>query len=100
METVKIKNLMCSVVATGAVLAYAHIGSCNPIEPDIYHLPESNYGINADTYNSYYQMISDENIIAEQVATINKFVSILLENAEELEPEFAKTVDKHFWDLA
>ncbi len=47
-----------------------------------------------------YKIIVDEDIIGEQVNIINGFVSLMIEKSEELEPEFVKTVDKHFWDLA
>lgn len=54
--------------------------------------------INGETYVKKENVL--ENKIGEQVETINGLVSLLLEKSEELEPEFVKTVDKHFWDLA
>lgn len=35
----------------------------------------------------------------EQIEIIYQFASSILDNIKDLDPEFSKAVDKHFWDL-
>lgn len=37
---------------------------------------------------------------SEEKEAVNKFVSALLENMQDLDPQFSKLVDEHFWELA
>jgi len=102
METPKIRNLVCGVLATSAVLSYVYIGDSN-----LYNLLE-NHDINIQEnflpkgydINEYYTLISKEDKVKEQIGIIHDFISNLIENSEDLDPNFAETVTKHFWDLA
>ena len=95
-----IKNILCGVVATGVSLSYAHIGKADQIAI------EKNYTINdqcaylPDEYNQYYSLLSEEQEAIRQIEISHEFVSNLIENSEDLDPNFAKTVSKHFWNLA
>lgn len=98
-----IKNLVCGVVATTAVvLSYAHIGQSDPrdinknhkISDDLNYLPEDYDN------NPYYRLRSEENRVSDQINIIHGLVSNLIEDSEDLDPLFSDTVSKHFWDLA
>lgn len=103
MEPLRLRNMVCSFVATSVVLSYAYIG-----QPDSYPivknhtLPNQGGNILPEDYdhNSYYDLRSEEQRIREQVGIIHDFVSDLMDNSEDLDPRFSETVSKHFWDLA
>jgi hypothetical protein len=50
--------------------------------------------------NPYYQFIAVNERIASEVNIIHGFVSKILEESQDLDPRYAKVVDKYFWDLA
>lgn len=35
----------------------------------------------------------------QKICTIEEFVSKLIENMEDLDPEFSRLIDEHFWEL-
>ena len=37
--------------------------------------------------------------IPEPCPLVDNFISNLIENTEDINPDFSATVDKHFWDL-
>jgi hypothetical protein len=44
--------------------------------------------------------VTDENIEAiQKIEIIHKFASNLLENIEDLDPDFSKVIDENYWDL-
>ena len=49
--------------------------------------------------NPYYQLVVLDKKIASEVDIIHAFVSKILEKSEDLDPKYAKVVDKYFWDL-
>ena len=97
-----VKTVLYGFVATGVVLSYSYIGNqehinlenINPPVKDCAYVPEDY------DYNSYYLMVSEESRIREQIEILHTFVSNLIENSEELDPNFVNTVNNHFWDLA
>lgn len=85
--------------ATAAVLCYSHIGAplINPIcsiDPNVQIIAPDEL-----TFD-YYQLAQKEQSVAlEQIDTIHKFASNLLDNIKDLDHEFSQTVDDNFWDL-
>lgn len=48
----------------------------------------------------YYQFMSHEQVKEiEQFKSVQSFATNLLENMKDIEPDFALTVERHFWDL-
>ena len=85
-------------VVTAAVLCYSHAGMETAGTNMDYHFQHAKApeGMNFD----YYQLINEEQAReVEQFTIIQSFASNLLENIKDLDPEFSRTVDKHFWDL-
>lgn len=94
------RNILCGVVATGVSLTYAHIGNTESIALENNYVISEGCACMPDEYNQYYSLLSEEQEAIRQIEIIHGFVSNLIENSEELDPNFAKTVSKHFWDLA
>ena len=100
METAGV-SYMGGVPQTNGVLFYTHVGS------ETFHTPREMYmyagidlsDLSEDEQDVYYSISVDENMISNQIEIIHNFVSKLAENSEDLDPEFSKLVDKHFWDL-
>ena len=83
---------------TAAVLCYSHIGmeTVNADQDYYFHHAQAPEGMSFD----YYQIINEEQSKeVEQFKIIQSFASNLIENIKDLDPEFSRTVDKHFWDL-
>lgn len=89
-------------VATATVLVYSHLGVV-----DI-NLPSKNYKTaikqqicpeEFSAYPYYYTFVENQYRIKNQVEVLHNFVSNLIENTEDINPDFSQTVDKHFWDL-
>lgn len=48
----------------------------------------------------YYEILDTEQTReAEQFKALQSFASNLLGNVKDMDPDFSKTVDDHFWDL-
>jgi transcription termination factor NusB len=97
-----IKSGLCGVLATVAVLSYTHVGSHEEIDMEMKQSisEECNFVPDEYNYNQYYKIMAEDDKIKEQIEIIHNVVSILLENGEELDPNFSQTVSKHFWNLA
>jgi hypothetical protein len=100
MANIQIKKLLGGVT-TAAVLSYAYLGFCDIVMPEENHkfIEECNLLPEGYSNNQYYTLIEGENRTKDQVEIIHKFVSALVENTQDLNPDFSKTVDSHFWDL-
>jgi hypothetical protein len=97
-KMIYIKNIAGSVT-TAAVLCYAYLGNQCLFIPEQEYVETKAISMPANyDYNPYYTVLR-EGDINEQIETIHNFVSNLLENSQELNPNFAKTINKHFWDL-
>lgn len=46
-----------------------------------------------------YKIPNEKNEASKKIETIHKFASNLLENIEDLDPEFSKVIDENYWDL-
>lgn len=83
---------------SAAVLCYSHIGAPLfewPQEPTAFQAQASEY-FSWDYYEIIDQDFSRE---VEQFQTLQSFAANVLVQIQDLEPDFAKTVDEHFWDL-
>jgi len=83
---------------TAAVLCYSQIGmeTLNVDQDYFFHHARAPEGMSFD----YYQLINEEQAgEVEQFKIIQSFASNLIENTKDLDPEFSRTVDRHFWDL-
>jgi hypothetical protein len=88
-------------ITTAAVLCYFSLSSP-------YCLPEENLFTEAEAEavsqwydpNPYYKIYRDKSNLDTQIEIIHRFVSYIVENSQDLNPEFSKVVDKYFWDLA
>ena len=102
MANVRFKNLLCGVLATGLTLAYGGPGfpeDCEfekkfDIEEGCCYTPEEGFA-----GGTYYDLIFKGERIKEQIEILNSFVSLLIDNSQDLDPEFSATVNKHFWDM-
>jgi hypothetical protein len=101
METTRC--IITGVIPTVAVLGYLSLGTQSSIMP-----PEKKYfaepiaietGLMAH-HNPYYEVVENHDSMNSQIEIIHRFVSTLLENTQDLDPQFSKLVDEHFWELA
>lgn len=101
MENSAIKSLVGGV-STTAVLCYMYLGS----QACIVDLPGGNHSVSIPAleenieYNPYYSLLNTDALTTRnQIETIHNFVSTLLDNSEDINPDYSKVVDKHFWEL-
>lgn len=101
METTTLKTIV-GIIPTAVVLTYTYLGSQSAILP-----PQKEHAMNVTAgiktgyeHNPYYTVLEDREVMREQVETIHGFVSNLLENMQDLEPQYSQLVDEHFWELA
>ena len=52
-----------------------------------------------DKSNHLYAFSSESDNIANQINIIHGFVSMILQESQDIDPKFSKVVDKYFWDL-
>ena len=52
-----------------------------------------------DISRTHYATIFSSDANADKVEIIHQFASNLLENIEDLEPEFSQVIDENYWDL-
>jgi len=103
MQNINIKTIGCSVVSVAA-LCYLSLGSpeCNfqMVPEDKKVQWEANMNVLPSDYsNPYYSLINEEQLALNQIETLHKFVSIILENSQDLNPDYSAVVDKYFWEL-
>lgn len=100
MSNIRVKKLIGGVT-TAAVLSYAYLGYCDIAVPEENHKVLEECNLLAEGYNGnpYYTLNEGEDRVKNQVEIIQNFVSVLVENTQDLNPDFSKTVDGHFWDL-
>ncbi len=101
METTTLKTIV-GIIPTAVVLTYTYLGSPSVIPP-----PQKGHAMNVSSdakigyeHNPYYTVLEDREVMGEQIETIHGFVSNLLENMQDLEPQYSQLVDEHFWELA
>jgi len=73
-----------------------------PIQSSVLNngVPQVTEYINLARLFDRYKLITNDNFKQEsQIETIHNFASNILENIEELPPEFSEAVDAHFWEL-
>lgn len=86
------------VSVSAAVLCYSHIGSpqLDWNQEEITQHAEAPEGMSLD----YYEILDTEQTReTEQFKALQSFASNLLGNVKDMDPDFSKTVDDHFWDL-
>ncbi len=49
--------------------------------------------------DGYYEIVNNDINTKEKLEIITHFVSELLDNTEDLKPEYSKWIDENFWDL-
>ena len=100
MSNIQVKKLIGGVT-TAAVLSYAYLGFCDIVEPEQNHQVIVECNLLPDEYSSnpYYTLIEGEYRLKDQIEVIHNFVSVLVKNSKDLNPDFSESVDKHFWDL-
>ncbi len=99
----EIKYTLAGGLVTTAVLWYTSISN-PPCDFDLEkELPIMSDAIAVSSVydpNPYYEISSQKSPINSQIEIIYNFVSALVENSKDLDPDFSKAVDKHFWELA
>jgi len=96
-----VRDLAGGLAATTAVLCYAGNPWCDFDFPEELEIkPASAQVSSVYDPNPYYRMFFEMSPLNSQIEIIHKFVSGLVESSKDLNPEFSKAVDKHFWDLA
>jgi hypothetical protein len=98
-----------TAIPTAAVFLYSYVGAVNLPERNIAPIKKET-GVMAmstamkipweDSCKPHYKFVSDNQIIEEQINIIHDFVSVLLEESQDLDPKYSKVVDKYFWELA
>lgn len=86
-----------AVFVSGVVMAADEIPTLNFEQSIPAHIISEpvNFGDAQTQYN-----ITNVNIDTFQnIETLHKFASNLLENIEDLDPEFSKAIDENYWDL-
>lgn len=87
-------------LATMSALCYGSLSNpyCN-INADIFDANEKTQISQVYDPNPYYDIILGNNLLHQQIEIINNFVSALLENSQDLDPEFSDAVDRNFLEL-
>lgn len=97
MPNVTLSN-MVGLAATAAVLSYSAFGEPLPQKRFSYQSEES-----AEQYQGqydYYTLSSGDHIpIAEQIEVLHEFSRSMLNNIQDIDPEYSALVDEKFWDL-
>ena len=55
--------------------------------------------MNSNVKDNDSSILKDYNLTNEDLETIKNFNLKIISNTKELEPEYSKVVDDHFWDL-
>ena len=96
------------IPTAAAVLFCAYISASNIPEPNVYPIKKgdnimASMGTTTATNMNFeandYQLIDENEKITEQISVIHNFLSVLLEDSQDLDPKYSKVVDKYFWDL-
>ena len=105
-----VKNTFLSGITAAAIISYPGLTDL----PDQYPVPDYNLHIvkqstplaqnNAFPENFYVShhcgaVEFPAGSINEHIDVIHNFVSKLLVNTQDIDPQFSKIVDDHFWDL-
>lgn len=100
METTAV-SYVGGATPTDGVLCYTHIGSRQFLPPrEMYAFGTIRDDSLKSGQDFYYSLFVHENVTRNQIEIIHNFVSTLVEDSEDLDPNFSQMVDKHFWDLA
>jgi hypothetical protein len=99
MQTQKVTTIAGSF-ATVATLCYLSLSnpSCELYE-DVFKDTDVKQVTPWYDPNPYYTQYHNGNLIGDQIEIIHQFVTLLIEKAEDLDPDYTAAVDKHFWDL-
>lgn len=46
-----------------------------------------------------YEVVSEDALLSQNIEAIHQFASNILENVEDLDPEFSELIDENYWDL-
>lgn len=103
MTQYKITNTLCGIVATAVASTFIYQGACEQmdlsIQPPSCQLSDHE-NIEPLSEDTYYRILTHEEIsVRDKVTVLHNFVSDLVENTQDLNPEFSASVDKYFWDL-
>jgi len=103
------KYIIAIPTATAAILFYAYISAANLPERNIDTIKKGDsamatlgkrtaIGVTWENVGNPYFPI-DSQRINNQINVIHDFVSLVLQESQDLNPRYAKVVDKYFWDL-
>jgi hypothetical protein len=96
-----VRDLAGGLAATTAVLCYAGNSWCDfDLSKESEFKPASAQVSSVYDPNPYYRIFLEMSPLNRKIEIIHKFVSALVESSRDLDPEFSKAVDKHFWNLA
>lgn len=98
--TVHYTNLPMMALAITSSLMATETGSISPepaLSPDSQRQADSLFP-EYDNTLTRYQVSSDDRVTA-QVEAIQQFASNLLDNVQDLDPEFSRLIDEHFDEL-
>lgn len=97
MTNITLSN-MVGVAATAVVIGYSGFGEPVPQRGFLYKSNES-VQMYQGQYDYYALNENDSISISEQIQTLQKFSSSILNNIKDIEPEYTALVDEKFWDL-
>lgn len=103
------KYIIAIPTATAAILFYAYISAANLPERNIDAVKKGDssmatlgkrtaIGVTWEDVGNAYLPINNQRIMT-QINVIHDFVSLVLQESQDLNPKYAKVVDKYFWDL-
>ena len=85
-------------VTTAAILSYSHIGMERTQVSPVYYFEQSRAPEEMEF--DYYEILDEQQSREiDQFRIVQSFASDLLGRIKDLDPEFSKVVDDHFWDL-
>jgi hypothetical protein len=100
-----------AAIPTAAVCFCAYLGAIDLSERTIYPMKSGGNKMDIlgtrtttdssweDKGNPHYQFIKDDEKLISQINIMHDFVSMLLQESQDLDPKYSKVVDKYFWDL-
>lgn len=89
---------MVGLVATATVLGYSAFGEPIPQKKYSYKAEDSAQQYQGQ-YDYYTLSLSDPIPISEQIEVLHEFSRSMLNNIQDIDPDFSALVDEKFWDL-
>jgi len=89
---------MVGIAATAAVISYSAVGEAIPHKAYSYK-SETSIQQYSGQYDYYTLCSNDSTPISKQIEIIHDFSAIVLNNIQDIDPDFSLVVDENFWDL-